>query len=126
MRERTDRAERGPVRQAICGGRRSNLAHIRPPVLVIIARHHSSDGIDRKRAGQAHRVTDVAFVVIATRTLMVRAHTQICVHADRELLCTTQMKWQFCVQNNPVIGKEFVAQAVAEGQPIKIVPRAQH
>ena len=43
---------------------------------------------------------------------MVCAHTQIRVHADRELLCATQTERQFRVQNNLVIGKEFVAKNI--------------
>src|SRR6266705_2764139 len=112
VRERTDRADRQPVGQAISGRGRNNLAHIRPAVLVIIARHHSADCVDREGGGQVRGVTEVAFVIVAAWKLMIGAHADVCVHSDRKLLGAAEPEWQLGAKDQRVIREKFVTQAI--------------
>ncbi len=114
MRERTDRADRAPVRQAITGCERKNLAHIRASVLVIIACDNATDRIDGKCARQIRGITEISFIIVPPRALMVRRDTDVRVRADEELLRAAQAEWQFGVKYERMIREKFVTQPIVQ------------
>src|SRR5206468_1523427 len=103
-----------------------DLAQVGAPVLVVIARHDSANRVDRERARQLRRVTQIAFVIIAPRTLMVRGDADVRVRADRNLLRATKPKRELGIEDEGMIREKFVAQSVVESQTIEIVFGAEN
>ena len=52
VRERTDRADRAPIGDAVSSREGKNLAQVSPTVLVVIASHHAPGGVNGKCPGQ--------------------------------------------------------------------------
>src|SRR5579864_2074918 len=93
---------------------------------MIIANNKPADCLNRKRSSQARRIRDVFLVVVASRKLVIRAHAQVRVRAHCDLLSAPKSERDLGVENDSMIGKEFIAQAIIQSEAVEIIPGAQH